>query len=250
MKKLLTVILTSSMLFSLPAYEQNMATGNGITTKNTLREGQSQNKYMWKLAKGFDFTNETIEGGWDRADSPVITKDVKELVHKAVKNLVGARYIPVAYIGNQVVAGTNHCILCKIAPVTPDSIETYSLVYLYEDLEGNVEITDIIDSDAKTHTSDKAAGEDGGWNETKSPIVTKEAQAAIEKATEGLTGASYTPVAYLANQVVSGTNYCILCEVNVIYPGAEATYSIVHVYKDLEGNAEITDMFDFTPANN
>lgn len=262
MKKVLSVILTGGMVFSLSAYgqtvaasnkvntknyEQNVIAGKTINTQNILRADKDESRHIWQLARNFDFARESIDGGWNRADSPVITSDVKKLVDKAVENIEGARYIPVAYIGSQVVAGTNHCVLCKIAPVVPGSVETYAIVYLYEDLEGNVEITDIIGSDIETYadTSDKV----GGWNETESPVVTEDVQNVIEKATEGLVGASYTPVAYLANQIVSGMNYCILCEVDVIYPGTEPSYSIVHVYKDLEGNAEITEIFDFVPSN-
>lgn len=245
MKKLLTVILTGGIVFSLSASGQNMATGSKMGTKNTLRVSQGENRLTKKLAEGFTFADESIDGGWNRAKSPVITNNIRRLADKATENLVGAEYTPVAYIGDQVVAGTNHCILCKIATITPGAVETYAIVYLYEDLEGNVEITDIVGSDAEI----AATCETGGWNETESPNITKDARAALEKAIEGLTGASYTPVAYLANQAVAGTNYSILCEVSAVYPGAEAVYSIVHVYRDLEGNAKITEMFDFTPAN-
>ena len=176
-------------------------------------------------------------GGWTRADSPVITDEINELLGKAVKGMVGAKYTPVAYIASQVVAGTNHCILCKVAAVVPEAVSEYKLVYIYEDLEGNAEITNVIETGVKADY----ANNDGGWGESASPVITEDAKTAFDKATEMLTGAEYTPIALLATQVVAGFNYSILCEAKATVPDAEAYYVIVTVYADLDGNAEITE---------
>jgi len=83
-------------------------------------------------------------GGWSYSDSAVITDDIKNIVYKAVEAKGGAAYEPIAYIGSQVVAGTNHAILCKTIPSVSgqDAAASLILVYVYEDLEGNCEITD------------------------------------------------------------------------------------------------------------
>ena len=86
----------------------------------------------------------------------------------------------------------------------------------------------------------------GGWSEPESPVVTDEAKAALEKATESLVGAEYTPVALLGTQLVAGTNYAILCKVTAVVPEAEPEFMLVVVYQDLNGNAEITDIYSFT----
>ena len=184
-----------------------------------------------------------ILGGWTKADSPVITDDFKKVFDKAVAELDGVDYVPVAYLSSQVVAGKNHCVLCKATPVVPNAKTTYSIVYIYEDLEGKAEITEIVSSKADA----QSAQEDvvGGWNETESPEMTDEAKKALEKACETLTGAEYTPVALLATQVVAGTNYRIICESKPAVPIPESGYVIVTVYADLEGNAEITDTIEF-----
>ena len=44
-------------------------------------------------------------------------------------------------IGSQVVAGMNYCQLCKVTAVAPDAKPQYRLVYIYEELNGNAEIT-------------------------------------------------------------------------------------------------------------
>ncbi len=188
-------------------------------------------------------SGEGIAGGWTIAGSPVITDDFKKVFEKAASELDGVDYTPVAYLASQVVAGTNHCVLCKATPVVPDAKTTYSIVYIYEDLEGNAEITEIVSSstDAQSAEGDTV----GGWAEAESPEMTDEAKTALEKACETLTGAEYTPVALLATQVVAGTNYRMICESRPSVPFPECGYVIVTVYADLEGNAEITDTIEF-----
>ena len=82
----------------------------------------------------------------------------------------------------------------------------------------------------------------GGWTVPEKAEVTEDAQAAFDKAREGLTGVSYTPVALVGTQLVSGTNYCILCEARVVYPDAVPYYALVYVYADLNGGAELLDI--------
>ncbi len=86
-------------------------------------------------------------GGWAYAESTVITDDIFKVMEKATETLTGATYEPVAYIGSQVVAGTNHAILCKSTPSVAElnGATTYVLVYVYEDLQGKCEITETTD---------------------------------------------------------------------------------------------------------
>ena len=183
-----------------------------------------------------------IVGGWTRAESPAITDDFKKVFEKATAELTGVDYEPVAYLSSQVVAGKNHRVLCTATVVVPDAEPTYAILQIYEDLQGNAEVTEIRSCEAKAESS----GTDGGWSESDTFAVTDEAKAALEKACETLTGAEYTPVALLATQVVAGTNYRILCESKATVPNAETGYVIVTVYADLQGNAEITETYEFT----
>lgn len=84
----------------------------------------------------------------------------------------------------------------------------------------------------------------GGWTQPASPAITKEVQAAFDKAMEGFTGVSYKPVELLGTQVVAGTNYHFLCDAQVVYPGAEPYQAMVTIYEDLDGNASILDITD------
>ena len=84
-----------------------------------------------------------LAGGWKAAENPEITEDVQELVKKGLDGLVGVGYVPVAYLGSQVVAGTNHAILCQATVIYPDAQPSFVILYLYEDLQGNVSILNI-----------------------------------------------------------------------------------------------------------
>ena len=86
----------------------------------------------------------------------------------------------------------------------------------------------------------------GGWNIVphEAEELPENAQAAFDKATEDLDGAEYTPVALMATQVVAGMNYCILCQITPVVPDAEPTWALVYIYADLQGNAEIMNVYE------
>lgn len=88
---------------------------------------------------------ETVDGGWEAAPDPAVTDRVRALFDKAVKGLLGVDYVPAAYLGSQVAAGYNHAILCQARTVYPGAAPRWVIMYLYEDLNGGVTITDITD---------------------------------------------------------------------------------------------------------
>ena len=82
----------------------------------------------------------------------------------------------------------------------------------------------------------------GGWEVTPAQASTlpEDAQTSFDKATQDST--AYTPVALLSTQAVSGKNYCIFCQVD--NGEAEPFWALVYIYEDLQGNAEITNVYD------
>lgn len=66
--------------------------------------------------------------------------EVKAIFDKAFDGLVGASYEAVAYLGSEVVAGTNYLALFRETPTVPDAEPSFVLVTVYEDLEGNTEV--------------------------------------------------------------------------------------------------------------
>lgn len=84
-------------------------------------------------------------GGWTPfvQEARELPEDAQAAFDKALEHLVGAVYTPVALLSTQVVAGKNYCILCQVAPVVPDPVPTWALVYIYADLQGNAEIMNV-----------------------------------------------------------------------------------------------------------
>ena len=97
----------------------------------------------------------------------------------------------------------------------------------------------------------------GGWQMIPhgAAELPEDAQAAFDRALEALDGAEYTPVALLGTQLVAGTNYCILCQITPVVPNATTTWALVYIHADLDGNAEITNVYELyidrhsTPAD-
>ena len=86
----------------------------------------------------------------------------------------------------------------------------------------------------------------GGWKLVphEAEELPEDAQAAFNKAVEKLDGAEYTPVSLMATQLVSGMNYCILCQVTPVVPRAETEWALVYIYADLHGNAEVMNVYE------
>ncbi|MBR5009367.1 MAG: hypothetical protein IKY06_01885 [Clostridia bacterium] len=86
-------------------------------------------------------------GGWTPSADPEVTEEQNALFEKALAELMGVDYKPVAYLGSQIVAGRNHCFLAQATVVYPGAEPYYVLIYIYEDLEGDTEILNIYDLD-------------------------------------------------------------------------------------------------------
>lgn len=246
MKRQLAILLALLMLLSLAA------------CGNQTKQKEEQESAPTTEETGTEEANEAVQdeeqeeeeeevqglsplvGGWTIADSPVVTDQVKALMEKAFSEFEGVTYVPVAYISSQVVAGTNHSILCKTIPEGAES-GTYSIAVLYEDLEGNVEVMNMMESGAEASLESL----EGGWYDPDSPELTSEVLDVFEKAAESVTDTAYTPLALVGCQVVAGMNYCILCQSQNVTLDGENGLALVYVYGDLEGNGEITDIVPF-----
>ena len=86
-----------------------------------------------------------LAGGWTPSADPTVTEELKALFDRGTETLTGAGYIPVAFLGTQVVAGTNYAVLCKASEINKES--KWVIVYFYEDLEENLSVLDIADVD-------------------------------------------------------------------------------------------------------
>lgn len=192
-------------------------------------------------------------GGWTAATefaAPTMPDYAKEVFEKATGELDGATYDAVAYLGSQIVAGTNYAFLCNVTTVTAEPATALKVVKIYADLEGNVEITNVSDVDITAFTETKEIGFeqlDGGWGcaEAVGGKLDADVQTAFDKAMDGMEGVSYEPVALLGSQVVAGSNYAILCKATSVTAEPVSAMAVAIVYADLNGGAEVTSICPF-----
>ncbi len=123
MKKMMVLLLTLVMLFTLPA----------ATAESQLL------------------------GGWSLCESIEVTQELNDLFEKAMAEQVGVDYTPVALLATQLVSGTNYCFLCRAAVVYPDALPYYALVYVYQDLKGNASVLEINTLELGLTTQETAA---------------------------------------------------------------------------------------------
>lgn len=223
MKKLLALILAAllgaSLAFCLTSCDDEEKTDNGTS-------------------------GDEIVGGWSSPDSVKLTDEATNALKKATEKLAGGTYEPIALLGTQVVAGTNYRLLCTFTPATEGADASYTIVTVYEDLEGNAEITEILNSDAKVNVTAEVI--DGGWVAPETPDVTEEAGKALQAAVSQMVGAQYNPLALIGTQVVAGTNYCLLCEITPVVENPESHYSVVTVYQGADGTTSVVETLDFS----
>ncbi len=99
------------------------------------------------MLTGIACAETSLVGGWTFTAAPEMTEEAQAAFEKAFATEVGVVYTPVALLGTQLVSGLNYCILCSATVVAPDAQPTYKLVYLYQNLSGDVEILNIADLD-------------------------------------------------------------------------------------------------------
>ena len=99
--------------------------------------------------------------------------------------------------------------------------------------------SDKVKKEAKTKSETKNTSDEKA--KTASITVSNKLKSLFEKATYGMTGAVYTPVAVLES---SNSSYLVLCKVQMVVPNATPTYALVSLNEKTNGNAEITEVKD------
>jgi len=91
----------------------------------------------------------------------------------------------------------------------------------------------------------------GGWefSDIAAQNVSEDEQAILNKALEELEGVSYEAVDVIASQVVAGKNLAFLCKASVVSPDAVPYWAIVTVYKDVAGDATVSNIAKIDPAD-
>ena len=130
MKKLLAILLTLLMIFTLVGC-------NSKEDTPIVNEPEQQEEVVEPIE------DEPIVGGFVDAEDKTITDELKDIFNKALDGLTGAKYEPVELVATQVVAGTNYKFLANGTKTTNPITKGTYYITIYKDLQGNVELLDI-----------------------------------------------------------------------------------------------------------
>ena len=209
--------------------------------------------------KSEETKEDTKVGGWTinkDTKAVAIPEEAQKAFEDAVKDYKDMTLDPMALLATQVVSGKNYMFLCK---GTKDNTTDYRVAIVYKDLNGVSKLSKVSKFDVEKYVSKKidAPSEqlDGGWKvygNIDEYMIETEAYEVFEKATKGLTGANYSPLALIAKQVVSGTNYAIL-SLGTLTTGEQfpTHLYLLTIYKDLQNNVNLTSIayVDITEFN-
>lgn len=244
MKKILAILLTVLCVLTLAACASSQP--QPATEAETSAKGE-----------------EPLDGGWtlSESDAATLPEEVQTAFDKATDSLTGGYYVPVGYLGSQVVAGMNYALLCELFPSTKTSDTApegkFEVIIIYNDLNGNAEITHAAGFNVADYTSDggktKSEVLAGGWSAPEKAYkatIPEDAQAAFDQAMQTYEGNALEATALLGTQVVSGVNYAFLCHSTAgAGDDAQSVIQIVTVYRDLDGNAQITNICTLDAAD-
>jgi len=178
-------------------------------------------------------------GGWslvEENNTAMLEEDDANRIQKVLKES-GSDLEVLDLIATQVVAGVNYMYLTYGTPAG-STVPGYYFVTIYEDLKGNDIIigTTPIDVTAVQTMIPLGKGATGAWAVSESGkacmFANQNAQASFDAINNGKV--MYNPVALLATQLVSGTNYKALCK------GNDMNLYVVTWYRNLQGNASLT----------
>ena len=144
---------------------------------------------------------------------------VATAMSKLNETMLGAEYTPIAYLGSQLVNGTNHAVLAEQLVTTGK--DTKNVVVIIFNEKG-MDCT-LVNIERVLETG----GVDGGITVDVKTDIPAEAKAEFDKALEGFVGSTIKPFAYLGSQVVNGVNYIFACEATSVT--AEPITSVVLV---------------------
>lgn len=213
--------------------------GCGAKANNTESQATtaSQESILTKEAEEISETNESapITGGWaiNNDFDGIDDANAMSAFEKATEDLDGYRYDVAAVLGSQIVAGTNYLYLCRAEMVVPDAKPEYVILKVYEDLEGNAEITGSLRL---------LEGKEGWEYNDANPYMdeNEEVKAAFDKALEGLTGVEYKPIAYIGHK---DNSYAVLTKITIASVEPLTSLSMVYITKTDSG-AMIDDIYD------
>jgi len=234
LRKLFTVTLVILCAVSIMGCKAIKNYTDATETTETQTIIESQESAETKEAKE-TMESDNLLGAWTINSKFEPSENINAIAafDKATESLEGYKYTVIAVLGSQIVAGTNYSYLCRAEMAVPDAKPEYVIVNVYEDLDGNAEITGSLSL---------LEGKEGWEYNDINPFMeeNEEVKAAFDKALDGLTGAEYEPIAYIGYK---DNSYAILTKITITSVEPLTSLSTVYITKTDSG-AMIDDIYD------
>ena len=163
-------------------------------------------------------------GSWNvKINTNCMPQKVATAIGALAEQLMGAEYEPIAYLGSQVVNGTNHAVLAKQTILS--GRDTTNVVVLIFNEKPNdmkatlVSIERVVEGGAPL----------GGIHVDPKTEIPADAKEAWDTAFANFVGSKVEPAALLATQVVNGVNYIFVAEIAPLVPNAVSKVVLVTV---------------------
>lgn len=175
-------------------------------------------------------------GSWEiNVNTGAMPQKVATAVGKLSEQLLGAEYTPIAYLGSQVVNGTNHSVLAEQLITTGKDTKNV-VVMIFNEKPGEIDATLV-----NIERVIESGGELGGIHVDVQTDIPEEADAALKKCLEGFVGSKIEPFALLGTQVTKGVDYIFAATVTPVVEDPEAHVAIV-IANPMTGAISFTDM--------
>mgnify|MGYP000876207895 FL=1 len=216
-RKIVSVILGLLMIFTLTAC-------SGIDTGESTSDLSTSEK-----------STEELTGEWivnENSILPEDNKEAREAFNKA-NNKDGYMNIPIAVLGSQTVSGTNYSYLCKGRISVPDSEWGYFIANVYEDLDGNCEITG---------TKGLPFDINDGWKSNQNDYELEknaDVERIFDEAIKNSTDKEYEPIAYIAQQPYYDKSYVVFTRTKKLSSDDNKRFNILIFTEGADGKIEL-----------
>lgn len=139
-------------------------------------------------------------------------------------DMVGANYVPIAYLGSQVTNGTNHAVLAEQTILTGRDTKNIVLI-IFNEKAGDMNDPTVVNIERIIEGS---TGFGGASIDVKTDIPDEEMEL-FNKALAGFVGSNVEPKALLATRVAEGVDYAFLAEISPVAANTEKKAVIVTV---------------------
>lgn len=177
-------------------------------------------------------------GAWEINVNTNYPQKVATAIADLSEELLGAEYKPIAYLGSQLVNGTNHAVLAEQTILSGKDTKNAVVIIFNEKPKSRdislVSINRIIEGST----------DPGGIFIDMTTEIPKDAKVAFDEAIVGFVGSKIEPFAYIGQQVTKGVNYILMAELTPVVQHPVKTLALVTI-NSFEGKSEVVKVQKF-----